>query len=154
MQNIMKCPVYVFTNEHYRIGQYSNIKAILFTHYKSCDTERPRFSSYNSHKHWLATVTVNRDWRIVGWRKIEVFLRLFWLNSVITLHGTEFVTKATEQRMTRIRWWRRLVLNWWNRTCLDIRGITYTAYTEKQWCRDLCEGVEFTLISTRPRLSL
>ena len=38
--------------------------------------ERVRLSSYTYNTQWLATTMVNRNWRIIGWRIIEVSLYL------------------------------------------------------------------------------
>ena len=54
--------IYVFTYEHYRIGQDSKKEnTILITKCTPRDEERMRFCSYTSHVQRPATMTVNKN---------------------------------------------------------------------------------------------
>ena len=57
--------VYRFTNKHYIIGEDWTKNAVLITHYTPCEQQDMWFSFCTSHRQWLATKRVSRNWRII-----------------------------------------------------------------------------------------
>ena len=81
--------VCIFTCEQCRIGQeWKKKNALLITHCTPCDKERMLFSTYTCQTPWIVTVTVSRNWRIIGCRIIEVVLYLFPSGGKISYKNT------------------------------------------------------------------